>query len=115
MRLNHVSLAVTDHDRSAEFYGRYFGLTERVHDDGDLLILGGSDGGLLALSTADVPPELPRTVHFGFQLESGDAVRAARDRFAADGIAETELQDDGTWVRVQVADPDGYLVELFAY
>ena len=49
MPLNHVALTVTDRERSAEFYGRQFGLTERVHDDEDLLILGDSHGSLLAL------------------------------------------------------------------
>jgi catechol 2,3-dioxygenase-like lactoylglutathione lyase family enzyme len=33
MRLDHVALTVADRDRSADFYGRRFGLTERVHDD----------------------------------------------------------------------------------
>jgi len=65
------------------------------------------------LSTGDVPPELPRTNHFGFQVDADD-VRRARDRFRAAGIAETEWQDDGTFVRVQVADPDGYRAELYA-
>ncbi len=30
-------------------------------------------------------------------------------------MTETDWQDDGRFVRVQVADPDGYRVELFAY
>ncbi|MBJ7331630.1 MAG: VOC family protein [Solirubrobacteraceae bacterium] len=115
MRLNHVSLAVADRERSAAFYAEHFGMTERVHDDGDLLILGGA-GGLLALSTADpVPTGLPRTNHFGFQLEDGDDVRRARDGFAAAGVPESEWQDDHGFVRVQVFDPDGYQVELFAF
>jgi hypothetical protein len=42
-------------------------------------------------------------------------VRAARQRLRAAGIPETEWQDDGVFVRVQVADPDGYRVELYAY
>jgi hypothetical protein len=42
-------------------------------------------------------------------------VRAARARFRAAGVPEVEWQDDGGIVRVQVTDPDGYRVELFAY
>jgi catechol 2,3-dioxygenase-like lactoylglutathione lyase family enzyme len=114
MPLNHVSLAVTDRERSADFYGRYFGLTERIHDDEHLLILSAIDGSVLALSDAADPPELPRENHFGFQVESGDEVRAARERFAADGVTESEWQDDGKFVRVQVFDPDGYQVEFFS-
>jgi catechol 2,3-dioxygenase-like lactoylglutathione lyase family enzyme len=114
MPLNHVALTVSDRERSAAFYGEHFGLTERLHDDEHLFILGSSDGSVLALSDADVPPELPRTNHFGFQVAGADEVHSARERFRAAGVTETEWQDDGTFVRVQVADPDGYRVELFA-
>jgi catechol 2,3-dioxygenase-like lactoylglutathione lyase family enzyme len=115
MPLNHVSLAVADSERSAAFYAEHFGMTRRLHDDGDLLILGSEDGSVLALSTAAAPVALPRENHFGFQLADGDAVRAGRERFRAAGVEETEWQDDGTFVRVQVADPDGYRVELYAF
>ncbi len=115
MPLNHVALTVTDRNRSADFYGRHFGLRERVHDDEHLVILGSHDGSLLALSEGAVPADLPRTNHFGFQVSDGDEVRAARERLREAGVAETEWQDDGRFVRVQVADPDGYRVDLFAY
>lgn len=113
MALNHVALTVADRERSAAFYGEHFGMTERVHDDEHLLILGSGDGSLLALSEG-VAPAMPRTNHFGFQLPDADAVRSARERLRSAGITESEWQDDGM-VRVQVTDPDGYRVELFAY
>ncbi|MDQ4048801.1 MAG: VOC family protein [Actinomycetota bacterium] len=115
MPLNHVALTVTDRNRSAAFYGRHFALTERLHDDEHLLILASPDGSLLALSEGPVPANLPGTNHFGFQLSNGDDVRTARERLHEAGVTETEWQDDGRFVRVQVADPDGYRVELFAY
>lgn len=115
MVLNHVSLTVGNRDRSAAFYREHFGFTGTVHEDDHLLILSDSGGGLLALSQGDPPPELPRTNHFGCRLEGGDEIRAARESLRAAGVAETEWQDDGNFVRVQVADPDGYLVELYAY
>jgi catechol 2,3-dioxygenase-like lactoylglutathione lyase family enzyme len=113
--LDHVALTVSDRDASAAFYGEHFGLTERVHDDEHLLILGSPDGSLLALSEGVVPHGLPRTNHFGFRVESADEVRAARERMRAAGVTETEWQDDPGFVRVQVADPDGYRVDLFTY
>jgi catechol 2,3-dioxygenase-like lactoylglutathione lyase family enzyme len=113
--LNHVALTVSDRKRSAAFYGRHFGLTEPIHDDEHLLILGSPDGSLLALSDGPVPTELPRTNHFGFQVADADEVRTARQRLREAGVPETEWQDEGGFVRVQVADPDGYRVELFAY
>jgi catechol 2,3-dioxygenase-like lactoylglutathione lyase family enzyme len=115
MSLNHVALTVSDRERSAAFYGEHFGLTQRLHADEHLFILGSDDGSVLALSTGDPPGELPRTNHFGFQLADGDAVRSARERFRAAGIEETEWQDDGRFVRVQVSDPDGYRVEVYAF
>jgi catechol 2,3-dioxygenase-like lactoylglutathione lyase family enzyme len=117
MPLNHVALTVADRERSAAFYARHFDLTRRVHDDGDLLIVGSEDGAsLLALSSAGTPPvDLPRTNHFGFQVDDPDEVRAARERFRDAGVPETEWQDDGVFVRVQVADPDGYRVEVYSY
>jgi len=42
-------------------------------------------------------------------------VRAARERLSAAGVPEAEWQDDGAFVRVQVADPDGSRGELYAY
>ena len=130
MKLDHVSLTVSDRARSAAFYGEHFGLTERVHEDERLLILGGpaegepaegkpgaggGAGSLLALSEGpSAAGGLPRTNHFGFRAAGADEVRAARERFRAAGVEEAEWQDDHGFVRVQVFDPDGYRVELYA-
>lgn len=113
-RLNHVALTVSDRDRAAAFYGAYFGLTQRVHDDDHLLILADDNGGLLALSTGSVPQNLPRTNHFGSQVDSPAEVDALRNRFRADGVTETEYSAAGP-ARVQVLDPDGYRVEVYAF
>ena len=116
MPLSHVALTVSDRARSSAFYGEHFGLTERIHEDDHLLILGSDDGSELALSQGKpIAGELPRTNHFGFRLADEAGVRAARDRFRAAGVVETEWQDDGRFVRVQVVDPDGYRVEVYAH
>lgn len=115
MTLNHIALTVSDRERSSAFYAHHFGLIERVHDDQHLLILGDGLGSLLALSEGTHnAASLPRTTHFGFQLGTAQAVFAAREEFQRAGVDETEFQDDGI-VRVQVLDPDGYRVEVFAY
>lgn len=115
MPLNHVALTVADRGRSAAFYREHFGLTTAVHEDEHLLILGSPDGSLLALSTGSVPAGLPRTNHFGFQLADAEEVRRRREQLRRAGVPETEWQDDGHFARVQVADPDGYRVELYAH
>jgi catechol 2,3-dioxygenase-like lactoylglutathione lyase family enzyme len=114
MRLNHVALTVSDRDRSAAFYGEHLGLTTRLHDDEHLLILGSESGAVLALSQGEAP-ELPRTNHFGFQLETQDEVRAARERLQAAGVPEAEWQDTPGMARIQIRDPDDYLVDLYAF
>ncbi len=114
MRLNHVALTVTDRERSARFYAEHFGLTDRVHDDDHLLILSSPAGGLLALSVGEAPPSPPRTTHFGFQTDSPDAVHAARAAFRDAGVEEVEWQPAEP-TRVQVTDPDGYRVEIYAF
>jgi catechol 2,3-dioxygenase-like lactoylglutathione lyase family enzyme len=114
MKLDHVALTVTNRQRSASFYSQHFGLTERVHDDDHLLILASKDGALLALSEGDVPPSLPRTNHFGFQVSSATEVHRLRKVFADAGVIEAEWQDSGP-TRVQVFDPDGYRVEVYGW
>jgi catechol 2,3-dioxygenase-like lactoylglutathione lyase family enzyme len=113
--LNHVALTVSDRERSARFYALHFGLSERIHDDGHLLIVGSRDGSLLALREGAAPGRQPPSNHFGFQLADLDQVRVARARLREAGIAEVEWEDGQGLARVQVADPDGYRVELFAY
>ena len=90
MPLNHVALTVSDRQRSAAFYGQHFGLTDPVHDDEHLLMLGSPDGSFLALTQGSVPRGLPRTHHFGFQLSSAEEVRSARERLREAGVTETE-------------------------
>jgi catechol 2,3-dioxygenase-like lactoylglutathione lyase family enzyme len=114
LKLNHVALTVSDREKSAAFYARFFGLTERVHDDEHLLILASQDGSLLALSEGDTPSELPRTNHFGFEATSTPEVVAIRERLRTAGIIEAEWQAHGP-TRVQVFDPDGYRVEVYAF
>jgi catechol 2,3-dioxygenase-like lactoylglutathione lyase family enzyme len=113
--LDHVALTVADRERSAAFYAEHFGLTERVHDDAHLLIIGDSQGSLLALSQGEpAAAGLPRTNHFGFRLPHPDDVLAARERFRAAGVEEAEFGADHP-MRVQVRDPDGYRVEVYAF
>lgn len=115
MRLDHVALTVADRERSAAFYGAWFGLDRRVHEDTHLLILADAEMSILALTEGLVPvADLPRTNHFGFRADGPRDVRERRAAFAAAGVQETEWQEAGM-VRVQILDPDGYRVDLYAY
>jgi catechol 2,3-dioxygenase-like lactoylglutathione lyase family enzyme len=110
-----VALTVADRERSAAFYAEHFGLDDRIHDDPHLLIIGRRGGGaLLALSEGEVPA-LPPTNHFGFRLGDAAAVRGVRALLREAGVPEAEWQDDAGMARVQVLDPDGYRVDVYAY
>ncbi|MBX2882917.1 MAG: VOC family protein [Granulosicoccus sp.] len=114
MKLDHVALTVADRDKSAKFYARFFDMTHRVHDDEHLLILSNEQGDLLALSEGSKQFELPRTNHFGFRAPDPASVLSAREDFREAGITETEFAEHGP-TRLQVLDPDGYRVEIYAF
>ena len=114
MKLDHVALTVADREVSAEFYGKFFGMKVRVHDDDHLLILANEQGDLLALSVGPKKFALPRTNHFGFQAPNQEAVLSMRQKFKDAGVVETEFAEYGP-SRVQVLDPDGYRVEVYSF
>ena len=70
-----------------------------------------AEGFSLALGPAEEPIRLPAFLHFGIHLPSPDAVRAFRDRLAADGVPIAEEWEEPEYVSVKFLDPDGYVVE----
>ena len=94
MLLRHLALAVTDEQRSREFYGRWFGFgaePPRRMDDGVLMLYGPGD---VSLALGDPA-----------------AVRELRDALAAAGVEIAGFWDEDDYVSVKVRDPDGYVVE----
>jgi catechol 2,3-dioxygenase-like lactoylglutathione lyase family enzyme len=112
MLLRHLALAVTDEARSQAFYAGWFGFGESQRMDDGVLMLYGPGDVSLALGPAERPPTLPAFLHFGFVLDSPEAVRKARDAFAAAGVEIAEFWDEPDYVSVKVRDPDGYVVEV---
>lgn len=114
MRLNHLNLTVRDLDRSVAFYCEQFGFEVAFPvEQGNGLLLKGPGGTVLVLERG-TPPHDPATVfHFGFGADSGDEVREARRALAAAGCGELEWIDGDDYVSVKVADPDGYMLEVF--
>jgi catechol 2,3-dioxygenase-like lactoylglutathione lyase family enzyme len=112
--VNHLALAVADEERSRRFYADFLGFDVRAErmDDG-VLMLWNADGFQLALGPGDPDARLPAFLHFGVRLANAEAVRELAARLAADGAAQVEAYDDPAYVSRKVADPDGYVVELF--
>jgi len=111
--MKHLALPVSDQTRSRRFYETYFGFgAEPAKEyDGGVLMLYNADGFSLALGPTEEPIRLPAFLHFGVHLPSPDAVRALRDRLAADDVQIVEEWNEPEYVSVKCLDPDGYVVE----
>ena len=114
MLLRHLALAVTDEQRSREFYERWFGFGVRPPQrmrDGVLMTYGPGDVSLALGPAPEGRPQLPAFLHFGFTIEDPADVRALRDEFEAAGLEIADFWDEPDYVSVKVRDPDGYVVE----
>ena len=113
--MKHLALPVSDQEASRRFYETYFGFgakPARAYEDGHVLMLYDAEGFSLALGPADdAPRPSPTFLHFGIDLPSPAAVRALRDRLAADGVTIVEEWDEPDYVSVKCLDPDGFVVE----
>ena len=111
--MRHLALAVSDQERSRHFYETYFGFDAKPSRwyDGGVLMLYDADGFSLALGPTEEAISVPSFLHFGIGLPTREAVRAFRDRLAADGVEIVEDWDEPEYVAVKCRDPDGYVVE----
>jgi catechol 2,3-dioxygenase-like lactoylglutathione lyase family enzyme len=111
--MDHLAIPVSDQERSRRFYETYFGFGARParrYDDG-VVMLYDANGFALALGLAEERIAPPTWMHFGVGMRDRDAVRALRDRLAADGVELVEEWDEPDYVSVNCRDPDGYIVE----
>jgi catechol 2,3-dioxygenase-like lactoylglutathione lyase family enzyme len=115
--LRHLALAVSDEETSRRFYERHLGFDAREptrYPDGVLMLYDGRGSGLaLGPRTTSEDAPLPAFLHFGYVVDSPEAARAAIVRFEADSIPLLEHYDLPDYVSCKVADPDGYVVEVF--
>lgn len=111
----HVSLNVSDIDRSVAFYERAFGVTASKRRPGyakfDL------DSPALNLSMQQAARTGVNASHFGVQVASSADVTEARRRFEAAGLATATEEDTACCYAVQdkvwIEDPDGNAWEVF--
>jgi catechol 2,3-dioxygenase-like lactoylglutathione lyase family enzyme len=114
MKIKHLALAVRDPETSRAFYLETIGLdaVARAQDWGFELHF--SDGFMMALIRDEpVPADVIERVHFGTLLPRREDVAATRRRLQRAGVPEIEWCDEPDYMSVKVADPDGYVIELF--
>jgi catechol-2,3-dioxygenase len=113
MNLNHLHLKVASVERARLFYQRFFGLAESARH-GDILFMRDGAGMDLALAPASKPVEPPAWFHFGFRLETPDAVAQLYQELVGAGTPMRQAlgrEDDLAWFRC--LDPDGYEIEVY--
>lgn len=111
--MDHLALAVSDQERSRQFYATYLGFDAPPREySGGVLMLYNAAGFSLALGPSDGPVRMPRFFHFGISLPSSEDVRSFRDRVLADGVTIVEEWHEPDYVSVKILDPDGYVVEV---
>ncbi len=60
------------------------------------------------------PGNMPSWFHFGFKLESREAVEGQYARAQASGASVKEpLTDEGNFAWFRVLDPDGHAIEVY--
>jgi catechol 2,3-dioxygenase-like lactoylglutathione lyase family enzyme len=112
----HLSLNVSDVERSAAFYEAFFGIPAHKRRPGYANFDLGRPALKLALNQNSLPPGGSLN-HLGILVPTREEVQAARDRLVAAGLATFDERDtDCCYARqdkVWVQDPDGNKWEVY--
>jgi catechol 2,3-dioxygenase len=114
-RLGGVELAVTDLDRSLDFYTRVIGLTLRERGDGVAALgAGGEDLVTLHADPAARPAHGSGLYHYALLFPSREELAHAGRRVAESATPIDGASDHGTHEAIYLPDPDGIGIELAA-
>lgn len=111
--LSHVALAVADPARALNFYRDVIGVEGHVRTEEYGFVIETSNGVAFTLFRGQPPADVGE-FHLGVALADGRAVRDARRHFRSVGLVEHSWRVEPGLTSVKVADPDGYVVEVFA-
>ena len=109
--IDHVSILVTDLQRSADFYNRVFGLVPNGRDDANKILRLGpkaapGERGRVIVSIRQQPPA-GMVDHWAFRIDGFDA-KAATPILQAHGLKPETNVEYGFYVK----DPDGVNVQM---
>ncbi len=123
--IHHVSITVTDIERSVPWYCETLGLTQLMEekhptDDGKVIVLGKPDFSMsvgLHVHPTNEKESFSETRtgldHVGFSVANRDELKAWEDRFKELGVEHSPLNDQGMYAVVVFRDPDNVQLELF--
>jgi lactoylglutathione lyase len=115
MKLNHLSLTVTDVQETRRFLERYFGLRSMEGTKDDDTFIGMLDGRgfvLTLMEAAEV--EYPDAFHIGFLIESEQRAREVEQRLKRDGFEATARRASGEGLDLYFLAPGGFTIQLGA-
>jgi catechol 2,3-dioxygenase-like lactoylglutathione lyase family enzyme len=120
--LHQITLAVSDLERSLDFYQGLFGMSVQARQGGKILLQVGDGPHYLALMEAGSAP--PRIDHFGLAVENFDVDRVVRT-LASHGVESggrgeglsggpmrLRATTRGDTAELHLGDPDGLIVQL---
>ena len=123
--IHHVTLLVSDVERSLAFYRNVLGMRlvkQTVNDDDKNarhFIFGDAEGKPGTLITCLEYPDLDEgsvgrgsTHHFALAVESEAELAAWRDYLVSYGIPTTEVMDRSDFKSIYLRDPDGHILEI---
>lgn len=118
---SHVSLTVTDAERSADFYNRVLGTETMFSSAGATgrLIIVARPGVMIALcehpGTTDqsFDPDRIGLDHFAFQVPSRSELEAWHAGLVAAGVTCSEIEVSPFGLHLNLKDPDNIALELF--
>jgi catechol 2,3-dioxygenase-like lactoylglutathione lyase family enzyme len=112
--LTHLSLEVADPETSLRFYASVFGVKEYFRDADSIQVQGPGPHDVLAFVRSAQPGKIGGINHFGFRLTDPsdiDAAVASAERAGGRIVERGEFAPGLPFV--YVADPDGYVIEIW--
>lgn len=112
--LSHISLVVSDLERSLRFYERAFGVVEYYRDAESIQVKGPGEWDVIAFELGRAAGKTGGISHFGIRLIAPDDI---------DEVVATAIKAGGKLLRrgefspgspyAYVEDPDGYEIEIW--
>lgn len=121
---HHLSLSVSDLDKSTEWYRQVLGLEVAAEIEGEgfrrIRLRAPGSGVTLTLTRHEqqsgerFDERRPGMDHVALQVSSADEVKALKDRFAELGVNHSEVKaSSGGTAMITLRDPDNIQVEVF--
>ena len=120
---HHLSLSVSDLDKSTEWYQQVLGLDVAAQIDGEgfrrTRLRAPGSGVTLTLTRHDqqsgetFSERRPGMDHVALQVASADEVKTLKDRFEQLGVDHSEVKGSNGTAMITLRDPDNIQIEVF--